>query len=232
MQLDDHVLGKLGQRARTQRRMDRRAANAVLDLLGVPAVLRDCSTDLPTDATLEYKKDVVAEKLELLENERDTYLYRLDAEERGDAMKGNSFDTSDAAERLRRYDAMNQRTFFRVLGQFLSRLREFRKRAQAARRAAESRLERDLDEDESDSDEPIPTPQAKAPANPFTREKLASILESLRKPDASETPHTDGRRAAASCERDASSGDSRAAAGRERASLGNRRERRARKRRR
>ena len=159
-----------------------------LDLLGVPAVLRDCSTDLPTDATLEYKKDVVAEKLELLENERDTYLYRLDAEECGDAMKGNSFDTSDAAERLRRYDAMNQRTFFRVLGQFIGRLREFRKRAQAARRAAESRLERDLDEDESDSDEPIPAPQPKAPAKPFTREKLASILESVRKSAASESP--------------------------------------------
>ena len=151
-----------------------------LDLLGVHPALRDCSTHLPPDATLEYKKDVVAEKLEWLVEERDTYLHRLNVEERDDAMDGKSFDASDAAERLRRYDALNQRTFFRVLGQFIGRLRAFRKRA--SRLVAPASRVSNRTSTQTNRTRPNRDPaRAKAPTHSFTEERLASIVESVLK---------------------------------------------------
>ena len=104
-----------------------------LDLLGTHPATRDCSLELPLDATFEDKCQVVAERLDYLEELRDEILAELDEEERVDTMKGNVFDTSDGAERFRRYEGANIRLFFRLLHHFQGRIRSPKRRSEPIR---------------------------------------------------------------------------------------------------
>ncbi|GAC1346550.1 MAG: hypothetical protein NVSMB14_09520 [Isosphaeraceae bacterium] len=86
-----------------------------LDLLGVSTGFRNSTARLPRNATLERKREIVAETIDGLEEIRTKALIGLDRYERDQAVKGTSFDDSSAAERLRRLDRANTRVYLKML---------------------------------------------------------------------------------------------------------------------
>ena len=92
-----------------------------LDLLGVPTGFRNSTNRLPRNATLERKREIVAEAFDGLEEMRTKALIGLDRYDREQAIKGTSFDDSLAAERLRRLDRANTRVYLKMLDALTAR---------------------------------------------------------------------------------------------------------------
>lgn len=143
-----------------------------LDLLGAHPATRECSLELPPDATVDDKWSVIAAQVSRLEAERDEFLAELDEEERINAMQGNSFDVSQAAERLRRYEAATMRVFFRLLHHFQGRIKSLRRKIKPI----------DVEEDECGTvPDPAPNPVPAAAASPAKPKSADFGMESYRR---------------------------------------------------
>jgi hypothetical protein len=105
-----------------------------LDLLGVPAALREGSQMLPAPGDAEGMAELVAFQLDILRQDREAILDQLDAAERAMAMGGMLMEEDATTARLRKYEASCRRAFNAAKAELL-RLREAEEGAEASQEA-------------------------------------------------------------------------------------------------
>jgi hypothetical protein len=110
------IAANTGDWTEEQRRM-------ALDLLGIPAALREGSEMLPAPGDAEGMAELVAFQLDILRQDREAILDKLDAEERGMALEGMSMEEDATTARLRKYEGSCRRAFNAAKAELL-RLRE------------------------------------------------------------------------------------------------------------
>ncbi len=94
-----------------------------LDLLGVPAELRDGGDILPPADDIEALAELAAEQVAMLQDDQEGVLDALDAKDRSMALAGMPAEEDAPSARLRKYEASCRRAFNAARAELL-RLRE------------------------------------------------------------------------------------------------------------
>lgn len=95
--------------------------NLAFDLLGAPRRLREFSTTLPRDATLDELRALARREIAALEGDPNGLFAESDEEDRLLVVEGRFWDDSPEAARFRTYDERNSKRFHQLIRYFADR---------------------------------------------------------------------------------------------------------------